>query len=409
MVVASIPWRADARIIGAVSAAHGASHFFQLVLPPLFPVIREEFGVSYAELGLVTGLFYAVSGLGQPLMGFAVDRWGARPVLLAGLTLVALATLGVGFAPGYWSLIPLALAGGLGNSVFHPADFAVLNARVSHGRLGRAYGVHGLAGTLGWVLAPAIGVFLAELFGWRTAVAAMGVAGLAMTAILALGGDWLDDRVVRRAESATRAPESPLEWRVLFALPVLLCFAYFAFLSVAVVGLQTFSVPAFMSLYGIGHALAAQSLTAYLLGSAAGIIVGAVYADRTERHHVIAALGLLAGALLLSLVLIMPLPGIALPAVMGAAGFAVGATNPSRDAIIRRATPAGSTGRVYGFVYSGLDLGSTLAPALFGWFVDRGFPAGVFAVVVLAFLVAILTVLDIRRRAPSMRAPLAAE
>src|SRR5262245_53225557 len=405
MVVATVSWRADARVIGAVSVAHGSSHFFQLALPPLFPIIRDEFGVGYAELGLLTGLFYAVSGVCQPLAGFAVDRWGARPVLLAGLALLALLTLGAGFAPGYAALIPLAIAGGLGNCVFHPADFSVMNARVSPGRLGRAYGAHGLAGTLGWVLSPAIGVLLTELFNWRTALTLMGAAGLVLAVALAVGGDWLDDRA--RQRHAGEAPATPLDWRVLFTLPVLLCFAYFAFFSSATVGLQTFSVPAFMDYYGIGHALAAQSLTAYLVGSALGIVVGAVFADRTPKHHVIAATGLASGAAILAVVLLGAVPAPALPAAMAAAGLAVGATNPSRDAIIRRATPPGSSGRVYGFVYSGLDLGSTLAPALFGWFIDHGRPAAVFAVSIVAFAIAILTVLDIGRRAPGAvaRAP----
>ena len=125
MTVSAQPWQSDARVIGAVAVAHGFSHFFQLTLPPLFPAMKEEFGVGYGELGAVTGLFYAVSGIAQFAAGFVVDRFGARRVLLAGLTLLAASIFAVAFVPGYWALLPLAVAGGLGNCVFHPADSAI--------------------------------------------------------------------------------------------------------------------------------------------------------------------------------------------------------------------------------------------------------------------------------------------
>jgi len=398
MKVSAASWQSDARVIGAVSTAHGLSHFFQLTLPPLFPVMKDEFGVGYAELGAVTGLFYAVSGVAQFGAGFVVDRVGASRVLVGGLALLAGATLCVAFAPGYWTLLLLAVLGGLGNSVFHPADFAVLNVRVDRSRMGRAYGAHGLAGNIGWVLAPIMGVGLSKLLGWREAVAIMGAVGLAAAAFLHLRSAWIDDR----ADRAGLPPRKDVvaDATVLLQRPIVMCFVYFFLLSTALVGLQAFSVPAAMAMFGLTDTLAAKSLTLFLVGSSVGIVLGAVLADRTERHHVVATIGLLAGAALILVAALEPVPAaIGLPVLMALAGLCVGVTGPSRDSIVRRATPSGSSGKVYGFVYSGLDLGSTLTPGIFGMLVDRGIPSLVYATVVVALVLAVFTVLDIRRQA----------
>lgn len=398
MKVSAPSWQSDARVIGAVSSAHGLSHFFQLTLPPLFPVMKEEFGVGYAELGAVTGLFYAVSGVAQFGAGFVVDRVGASRVLVAGLALLSGATFCVAFAPGYWALLVLAVFAGLGNAVFHPADFAVLNARVDRARMGRAYGAHGLAGNIGWVLAPIVGVGLSKLLGWREAVAVMGAVGLAAAAFLHMRSAWIDDRA-GVADSARRA-EADAGAMVLMQRPIVMCFVYFFLLSTALVGLQAFSVPAAMAMFGLTDTLAAKSLTLFLVGSSAGIVLGAVLADRTDRHHVVATIGLLAGASLILLATLEPVPATwGLPVLMALAGLCVGVTGPSRDAIVRRATPKGASGKVYGFVYSGLDLGSTLSPGIFGILVDRGMPVLVYATVVVALVLAVFSVLDIRRQA----------
>jgi MFS transporter, FSR family, fosmidomycin resistance protein len=397
MTISAKPWQSDARVISAVSIAHGLSHFFQLTLPPLFPVMKEEFGVGYAELGAVTGLFYAVSGVAQFAAGFVVDRFGAQRVLLAGLALLAGATVGVALAPSYWALLPLAVVAGLGNCVFHPADFAVLNARVDRTRMGRAYGAHGLAGNLGWVLAPIVGVALSKLVGWREAVAIMGMIGLIATAILYANRELIDDHRAERRKRDGAEPE--VGATVLLQRPIVMCFVYFTLLSTALVGLQAFSVPASMAMFGLSDTLAAKSLTLFLIGSSIGIIFGAVLADRTERHHVVAGAGLTAGAALILLALFEPVPAVyGLPVLMTLAGLCVGTTGPSRDSIVRRATPPGSSGRVYGFVYSGLDLGATLSPVLFGLLVDRGSPVIVYLIVVAALLLAVFSVLDIRRQ-----------
>ncbi len=391
------PLRADARVIGLVALAHGVSHFFQIATAVLFPLIRDELGVSYAALGATVALYYTVSGVCQTLAGFAVDRYGARRVLLGGLVLCVAGAALAGLAQGYEVLLIAALVGGLGNSVFHPSDFAILNARVNSGRLGYAFSWHGIAGFLGYAAAPAFCAALAGAHGWRAALLAAAVAGAAATTLLLAQGAMLH---VEPADAKRRTGEGGLarDLRTLATPAVLMCFGYFVLIAVGFIAIQNFGVATLIALYGAGAPLASGALTAYLVCAAAGILIGGFVAVRFPRHDLVAAAGMAATAALMFVIGAAWLPAAALPLLLGAAGFASGITNPSRDLIVRASAPPGSTGKVYGFVYSGLDVGSMLTPALFGWMLDRGAPSAVFHAVVIAAALTILTVVNLPRR-----------
>jgi MFS transporter, FSR family, fosmidomycin resistance protein len=389
-----LSFRRDVRVIGVVGVAHGMSHFFQLVLPPLFPLLRIEFGVSYATLGALVSTFYVASGLCQFGAGFAVDRFGARPVLLGGLGLLAGGTLLAGTVPGIAWLFPIAALMGVGNGVFHPADFAVLNANVDPRRLGHAYSSHGIGGSLGYALAPIVSYGLGDVFGWRTALLAIGAAGLVALALLATQASVLQSRA-----HGTHPPKHTLAGSIeLFRQkPILLCFAYFCVLTVATIGIQTFVGTSLNAAYDIPLAIATSAITAYLLGSTTGILVGGFLAARTTRHDRVAASGLAVAASLMLLIALSPaIAHWAIP-MLALTGFAVGSTGPSRDMIVRGATPPGASGRVYGFVYSGLDLGATLGPVTMGALLDHGSPRIVFAAVSVFLFMAIGTVIQVRR------------
>jgi MFS family permease len=391
--------RRDVRIIGLVGGAHFVSHFFQLTLPPLFPLLRGDLDITYVQLGLLMSLFYASSGIGQTASGFLVDHWGARRVLPSGMALLAFAMALAGFAPSYWALVPAALLGGLGNSVFHPADYSIFNASVSPSRLGRAYSVHSICGALGWAAAPAVVVTLSSAIGWRPALVTVGGLGIAAAVIISRLGEALDDR--RETVGLRGAPSAgwTASVRLLMATPILVAFVYFALLATSLIGIQTFSVSAMVAIYEAPLGLATGALTAFLLGSAGGVLVGGFLADRTSRHDVVAGGGMFLAAAA-SLVIASAAPPLALlPVVMALAGFCLGATSPSRDMLVRAATPPGASGKVYGFVYSGLDLGSSLTPLLFGWLLDRGEPRMVFVVSAGLMLLTIATVVQVRRHA----------
>jgi MFS transporter, FSR family, fosmidomycin resistance protein len=391
------------RIIGLVGGAHFVSHFFQLTLPPLFPLLRDAFGVNYVELGLLMSVFYASSGFGQTASGFFVDHWGARRVLPAGMALLGGAMGFAGMAPSYPALAAAALLAGLGNSVFHPADYSIFNASISPGRLGRAYGVHSFCGNFGWAVAPTVIVGLSAAVGWRLALVTAGVLGITAALVLSTQSEALDDRREPAGLRGARSAGWSGNAKLLMATPILVAFAYFALLATSLIGIQTFSVSAMVKIYEAPLAFATGALTAFLLGSAAGILVGGFLADRTSRHDVVAGSGMFLGAAATLAIASTAPPLALLPVVMVLAGFCLGATSPSRDMLVRAATPPGASGKVYGFVYSGLDLGSSLTPLLFGWLLDHGEPRMVFVASAAFMLLTIATVVQVRRHSAGCR------
>jgi MFS family permease len=357
----------DIKVVGLVSAAHFMSHFFQIVLPPIFPLLKDAFGVSYAELGIVMTLMYAASGLMQTPAGMLVDRCGAAPVLIGGLGLYSAAVLCFGFAPNLWVLAALAIAAGVGNCVFHPSDYAILSARVEITRLGRAYGVHNFGGSLGWAAAPVAVLTLTSLFGWRVGLSILGGAGLLLTLLLIV-----QSAALTTARQAPRAGKEAANLVGAFvSRPILVCFGYFTLLAVATVALQAFLPAALVSGFGVSVEVATSALTGFLVGSALGMFAGGIAADCFGRHELVVALGLSTAAMLSLSVGVLAMPIAALVLCITVAGFAFGCTSPSRDMLVRGAAPDGATGRVFGFVYSGLDLGSAMTPAFLGFLLDR--------------------------------------
>jgi MFS transporter, FSR family, fosmidomycin resistance protein len=390
---ASEPAR-DLRIMSLIGLAHGSSHFFQLALPPLFPLVKDALGVSYTELGLVMAVVFTVSGFAQVAAGFVVDRFGPQRVLPAGIALFGFATVLAGFAQGFWTLLPFAVLAGFGNSVFHPADYAVLSARVTPSRMARAYSVHSVMGTLGWAAAPVTMIALAERYGWRSALIAAGLAGMAFAAVISLQHRQL------HAESRHAHEAEAYDWRLLLTAPILSCFLYFALLATAQGGTQNFLPTLLPFVQNVSYVAAASATTMYLIGSAAGNIAGGVVADLTPNHARIVGVGLV-GAGLMTLVLgYMTMPAAILFAVVALTGFLTGATTPSRDMLVRAATPRGATGKVFGFVYSGLDLGSVLAPLIIGAMLDRGLARATFAVTAAGLVLTILSAFLVKRQAP---------
>ena len=381
------------RVIGLIGVAHSLSHFFQLALPPLFPLLRAEFDVSWTLLGLLVGVFYGASGVTQFAAGFAVDRFGARPVLLGGLALLAGGTVVASLVPGISWLFPVVALMGVGNGVFHPADFAVLNASVAPKRLGYAYSMHGVGGNLGYAAAPIVSFALASAFDWRVALATMGVIGLVALAVLA------SQRVFLTSQRAADAHTHTLSgsFRMFMQPAIALCFCYFVVQTTASVGLQTFLPSALNAGLAVPLVLATSAVTAYLLGGTAGIVAGGFLAARTSRHDVVASTGLLAGASLLVVVGFGSVPVPAIVPLFALVGFAMGSTGPSRDLIVRNATPKGAAGRVYGFVYSGLDLGAMVGPVWFGLMLDHALGREMFYVVAGLLVLAVATVFRVRR------------
>lgn len=413
-----MPWRQDARTVGVVGVAHATSHFFHLLLPPLFPAFIEAFGLSYSQLGLLMSVFFVVSGVGQALAGFLVDRVGARPVLQGALACFVAAALVVASAQGYTSLVVAAVLMGLGNAPFHPADFTILNQRVSSARLGHAFSAHGISGNLGWAAAPVFLIGLSSLGGsWRVAYVGAALLAAAVWLLVVLQREALDPpyEAARSSPPATEASAEQgaavgrvaakplaaerLEALAFLKLPVLwLCFGFFFVVTAALSAIQTFSGPALQALYGLPLAASATVVTGFMLLGALGMVLGGFLSARIERLELTIGVAMSLSALLMLVVASGAVSGPVAVALCILAGLGSGLAGPSRDMLIRRATPPGATGRVYGTVYSGLDAGFAVAAPLFGWLLDHDQPAGVFLGAAVAWLMGVAVAALIGRR-----------
>ncbi|HYC36917.1 MAG TPA: MFS transporter [Usitatibacter sp.] len=366
-------FRSDATVISVVGFAHALSHFFHFVLPPLFPYLMRDFGLTFTQVGATMMVFFVISGVGQALAGFVVDRLGALRVLYAGMAMFGLGGLALAASTSYaWLFVGAALMG-LGNSVFHPADYTVLNRRVSNPRLGHAFSVHGLSGSLGWAAGPVFVLALAEASGWRTAAFGAGLVGFAGLVFLLLNRRTLSDARMVAQEPAKRSGGS---LAFLGVGVVWMCFTFFLLAVMSFGGLQNFGPPVLESMYGITLALATTGLTAYLLCNAAGIGAGGFFASSGTHQDRLVALSLGSAAACAVALASGQVPPWSVVLLMGLMGFGAGFANPSRDILVRRAATStfGSTayGRIYGFVYSGIDIGLALAPIAFGLLMDAG-------------------------------------
>jgi MFS family permease len=392
----------DGTVISVVSLAHFFSHVMQFALPTLFPLLRTTFGVDYFWLGVVATCFFIASGLGQSTAGVLVDRLGAHRLLVAGLLLLALGIGLTGLATQFWMLLPLAVVAGLGNSVFHPADLSILSHRVTERRLGRAFACHGIAGALGFACSPILVSGLSHAAGWRASLVILALA-VAVVALLVQSARGV---LVDRAGVRKRRPEGAPRYFAIIGTPVVvLAFIYFAFTAFAGTGIQTFGVVALQSGYALAS-LAPVAITCYFAGSATGMVAGGFLAERTRHHHRVAMAGLIVtAAVMMGIAATSASLGYLVPSLLAIAGFSNGITAPSRDVLVRRAAAGAGMGSVFGFVYSGFDLGSSTAPLVFGSVLDHQAPHLVFVVAAIAFVVAIPTVMQVQQQSRRKLAP----
>lgn len=403
--IAPTPWRRDAALIALVGLAHGVSHFSQLLLAPLFPWLKDAFGVSYTELGLLMTVFFVVSCSVQTASGFWVDRYGPRPVLFAGLACIVAAALGFAASGSYAMLMLFSVLAGLGNGVFHPVDYTLINRKLADARLGHAYSVHGITGSLGWAAAPALLVPLTLAYSWRVALVCASLLAFAVLALLLWRRRDLEvPRLTAPArEVAAGAPEHLLAFLRLPA--VWLCFAFFFFYAGSLSVVQTFAAQAAARLHGVPPSLAAMCLSVYMVCSALGMVLGGFLASDPERCERIVTAAVGVSACLAFLVGLGSVPANAVPMVFGLMGFASGITGPSRDLLVKQSTPDHATGRVYGVVYSGLDIGQAVVPIFVGALMDQAAFRGVWLALALLQAVMILSAFGVGRVRPRALQP----
>jgi MFS transporter, FSR family, fosmidomycin resistance protein len=386
------------RIVGVVCAAHFVSHYYILLLAPLLPFVRAEYGVSYVEIGVALAAFNIVSTVLQTPVGFLVDWLGARILLIAGLIIGAGAFMIAGLVDSFWVLVAMFALAGVGNTVYHPADYALLSHHVPADRIGQAFSVHTFAGMLGSAVAPASLLLMQSQWGWRGAFIGSGILGLVVAAVLLVVHESPAPKIAATAARAA-SESSPAGWRLLLSAPILLNLVFFVLLAMMSGGVYNYSVVALGALYGTAVSTANIALSGNLLLAAAGVLAGGVLVGRTKRHGLVAALGLAAIGLILTLIANVDLGTLPLIAAMTVSGFFFGVIMPSRDMIVRDVTPPGSFGKVFGFVTTGFNIGGIVSPLIFGAIMDHGSPRLVFLGVAAFSLIAILTVATLPRRA----------
>jgi MFS family permease len=367
---------ADFKVIGLIGVAHFFSHLFILLLPPLFLTLREEFSVSFLELGLIMTVFSGATASTQLPFGYLVDKFGARWILIGGLAAESLAFMMIGFGDGFWGLLAMMAIAGVANGVYHPADYAILSASVSGPRMGRAFSLHTFAGFAGFAVAPPLIIFLSDVAGWRMALVGVGLAGLATAAVLLVFAGSLHNKQKTAAEQAKPADTSSRA--LLFSFPILMCLGFYIMTALGSGGLNNFLVSALNLLHGTAIPVATGALTGYLVGTTGGILFGGYLADKTSNHNVIAAFCFLATAVMISIVALVDMPEPLLLASLTLQGILHGMIMPSRDMIVRSVTPDGQYGKVFGFVTTGFSIGGIIAPMIFGFILDNDQPALVF-------------------------------
>jgi len=379
------------RVVGVVSAAHFVSHYYIILLAPLLPFVRADYDASYTEIGLAFAAFNIVSAVGQTPAGFLVDRIGARALLVAGLLTGAGAFIVAGLVDSFWVMVAMFAVAGVGNTVYHPADYALLSQHVPSDRIGQAFSVHTFAGMLGSAVAPASLLVLQAQWGWRGAFVGAGALGIAVAAVLLA---TRDNAALRPKSVSTRANSDHAMggWRLLLSAPILLNLVFFVLLAMISAGLYNYSIVALGALYGTPVTTANAALSGNLLLSAIGVLMGGLLVGRTTRYATVATVGLVVMALFSSLMAQSDLGTLALIAVMSLIGLFSGIIMPSRDMIVREITPPGSFGKVFGFVTTGFNIGGIVSPLIFGAIMDHGSPRAVFLAVAAFCVVAVLTV-----------------
>lgn len=403
MASVSVSVRPQYRVLGLIGAGHMMSHFYSNTLPPLLPLLNQDLGVSYTMLGALLSLRGMMSAGMQVPAGYLVDRFGAKMLLVIGLGMCAVGTIMTAMAVDYWMILLGGIVLGVGNSTFHPADFTIMSASVEDRFMGRAFSLHSFSGNLGNALAPIVLIAISSLYNWRVSLIASGIVGFIVLA--ALMSQWkvmAEDTLVQRRKKSKAAAEPAAaqlsSWgitRYILTSPaIIFLFLYYCMNTLASGGLRNFAVAGLVETHNTPATVANAAFTAFLIANAGGVLVGGWLADYTKRHELVAAVGLGIAAAVMLIVGVYDLPGFLVIAIFGFAGLTNGLIGPARNMLIRRASPKGSMGKVFGFVFSGQTIGQAVAPLLFGVMVDMGAPSWIFYTSALFTVLCIVVVLS---------------
>lgn len=392
---AGVSDRKELTTLTIVSVVHFVSHFYWLALVPLLPALTRLLDVSYVQLGFAITLMNVVSALTQAPVGFMVDRFGPRLLLIGGVVLGAAGFVATGIFPSYWMLLAAAVLIGLGNAVYHPADFSILSAEMSKKRMGRAYATHTFMGYAGFAAAPPIVLALNYFGGAQFALIATGIAGLALSLPL-IPGVFAEQRTVSAPASTHKKADIPA--RELLTPSVIALTAMFTMLSLSTTMIQTYMVPALAAMSGFAQTIGEMALAIFPFAVMTGVLCGGFVADKAKQQSYVAAAGFgLAALCIIAIAAIKP-AAMTTVAMLALAGFLAGIIMPSRDLLVRNAAPPEAVGRIFGIVTTGFNFGGIVGPLLGGYLIDHKLPAWIFygSAIFMAMTVAIALAVDRR-------------
>lgn len=413
----------DVTVVSMVSGGHFMSHYYTMMLPPLFPLLHTDLGVSYTLLGVLLSLKALAAGGAQLPAGVLVDKYGARKILIFGFGMMLVSYFLISQATSFWVIAALFLLAGIGNAVFHPADYSIMNGSVATSRIGRSFSAHTFAGHIGTAVSPVVILFAIGALGmnWRQAVLGSVIVGV----FIALGilSQWsrISEGDVSRKKKKTTAAETTdtagavagadqelSTWQslvqVVASRPMLFLFMFFALQALGSGGFKNFAVAGLVTLHGTSLQAAGGALTGFLFASAFGVLAGGFLADYDKRHALTASIALIITALIAILVGAVDLHYTVLVFAFTAAGLVQGVIRPARDMMIRAASPKGAIGKAFGFVFSGQAIGGTIAPVVFGAMLDAKVPEWVFYSSALFMLICMLAVLGSARESRKQEA-----
>lgn len=387
-----------------IGTGHFLSHFYLLVIPPLFLAWQREFSVSYAELGLAVALMSGITAVLQTPVGFLVDKHGARRFLVGGALLMSLSIGAMGLATEFWQILVLATLSGVGNSVIHPADYAILSGSIGKERMGRSFALHTFSGNLGFAAGPPVIALLAGLMGWRASLLLVGALGVPVVAAILVQSRILNDQAKPRDIGPAISGRA-----LLLTRPMLMFFGFFLLGSMAGGGVQAWLVTVLHDVRGLDVAIASSALTGYMVGNTGGVLAGGWVADRGRALTAITVALTVGSSALILLVALLPLGTALTLAVLFLSGLTMGASRTPRDVMVKDAAPPGQIGKVFGFVSAGLPLGSALTPVPFGFLIDHGRPDLVLVLVAAILLASLLCLGGAKAAVSSRSVPAPAE
>ncbi|MFT5510182.1 MAG: MFS family permease [Hyphomicrobiaceae bacterium] len=389
------------RTLMGVASAHWLSHVHIMVLPPLFPVLNSQLGLSYIQLGFVMAVFGVVSGLTQVPMGVLVDRFGARGILLTGLCCGGAAFMAMGIYPTYPMLLAGAVVAGFANSVYHPSDYALLSTGMDERRMGRAFSIHTFAGFLGGAITPVMMAFIVARYDVQTALIVAGAFGPLIALLLIVIG--LPDSRIDLNRNPDIPAAKPATFRDVCTPAILMLMVFFVLLGLSTNGINGFGVSALITGYSVDYQTASLAVTFFLGFGAVGVLAGGYLADKTDRHGLVAAGCFALNAIIVFAIAVLTPPTFVLMAMLGAAGFFAGLIAPSRDMLVRKAAPKGAAGRAFGIVSTGFNIGSIIGPMIYGYIMDLSLPRVVFMVSACFMIATVLLAIATERREAKAR------